>query len=470
MRNKSRGFLRLCPAFALAVAAGLSIAAPCQADVVMAIDIDHGRVPQLFDDHMVLQRDTNAAVFGKADPGENVSVTIAGQTRSTVTAADGNWRVELDPVPAGGPYDLVITGNNTITFTDVLFGDVWVLSGQSNMMIKRPWPGELAQYPQARVFKSTWSSRPSGLCFDFARVMNEELGVPVAVLQRAMRGSSGLVRTWLGPDAANYADPVVQEVVASGDYGQSYEAVIDGVTGFAVKGFVWWQGASDIRRRTDPGPFYSHIFPAMIQSWRTAWNRGPLPFLFLQESVGRGLQPEQALPSPLPDPNDFMPVARMRQAFMDALALENTQVITSADLVGGLHPKDREGYLRRIQAAVLGFVYGYDITYTGPTYAGMSIEDGNRVRIRFRPRTATDLHSRGPLQGFSISGDGTTFVWADAEIQGEEVVVWNDSVPNPVEVRYGYDEDYTFANLFNWSELGELGAPTFSTNVTPFEP
>lgn len=458
-----------CPLLALAVVAALFVAAaPGEANIDLTIDIDHGRQPQLFDDHMVLQRDTNAAVFGKADPGENVIVSIAGQTKSTVTGENGRWRVELDPVAAGGPYELVIQGNNTITITDVLFGDVWVLSGQSNMMIKRPWPGELADHPQARVFKRTWNDRPGGLPFNFARVMNEELGVPVAVLQRAMRGSSGLARTWLGPSVVDSTDPVIQEVVATGDYGQSYQAVIEGVTGFAIKGFVWWQGASDIRRRTDPGPFYSHVFPAMIDSWRAAWNRGPLPFLFLQESVGRGLQPEQQLPSPLPDPNDPFPVAAMRQAFIQALALENTQIITSADLVGGLHPKDRDGYLLRIQAAVLGYVYGYDMTYTGPTYAGMSIEDGNRVRIRFRQNTATDLHSRGPLQGFSITGDGVTYVWANAEIQGEEVVVWSDSVLNPIEVRYGYDEDYTFANLFNTSEIGELGAPTFTTDATPF--
>ncbi len=444
-------------------------AAPSRANVSLAIDIDHGRVPQLFDDHMMLQRDTNAAVYGEADPGETVSVSVAGQTKTTVTPASGHWRLELDPVPAGGPYDLVIQGNNTITLHDVLFGDIWVLSGQSNMMIKRPWPGEVDDYPNARVFKTTWTSRPGGLPFDFARVLNEDLGVPVGVLQRAMRGSSGLVRTWLGPSVVDSTDPVIQEVVATGDYGQSYEAVIDGVTGFAVKGFIWWQGASDIRRRADPGPFYSHAFPAMIQSWRTAWNRGDLPFLFLQESVGRGLQPEQPLPSPYPaaDNDDPFPVARMRQAFIEGLALPETQVITSSDLVGGLHPKDREGYLLRIESAVLGFVYGWDMTFTGPTYQSMTIEDGNKVRIRFRDHTATELHSRGPLQGFSITADRQHYVWANAEIQGEEVVVWSDEVPTPVEVRYGYDEDYTFANLFNYSEIGELGCPTFTTDATP---
>jgi sialate O-acetylesterase len=187
----------------------------------------------------------------------------------------------------------------------------------------------------------------------------------------------------------------------------------------------------------------------------------------VQEPVGHGYQPEQSEPNPLPDANPTTRAADLRHAFIRAMRVENTQVITSADLVGGLHPRDREGYVRRIRTAVLGFVYGDNITFAGPTYQGMSIEAGNRVRIRFRDGTATGLQAHGgPLQGFSISADGVTFVWAEAEIQGEEVVVSSDSVQAPTIVRYGYDLDYTFANLFNDADMA---APTFSTDASPFE-
>ncbi|MFN2377213.1 MAG: hypothetical protein ABR538_11795 [Candidatus Binatia bacterium] len=434
----------------------------------MTLDGPGGRPLRLFDHHMVLQRDTVVPVWGKAAPGEAVQVTIASQTKSTVAGLDGRWRVELDPFPAGGPYNMAIVGNSTVRLADILFGDVWVMAGQSNLMIKRPRSGEMDQSPEARVFKRTWEDRPGDVPFNFARVMNLELGVPIGVLQRTMRGSSGLVRTWLGPEAANSTDPVILEIVNSGNFGQSYASVIEGVAGLAIKGVIWWQGEADLRSRSDPGELYGHIFPAVIQSWRSAWQQGPFPFLFVQEPVGRGYQPEQVAPDPLPDPNPTPRVGRLRQAYLKALELEQTQVITSADLVGGLHPKDREGYVDRIQAAVLGFVYGYEMTFAGPTFQGMTIEDGNRVRLRFRQGTATGLHARGgPLQGFSISGDGETFVWANSVIEGEEVLVWHDSIPAPAVVRYGYDLNFTFANLFNESGMA---CPTFTTELSPSVP
>lgn len=460
---------RACRGFFLLSALSFSaLATPCGATVEMINGYDHGLPIRLFSSHMVLQRDSNDPVWGTADPGESVSVTIASQVKATVADAGGNWRVVLDPVPAGGPYEMVVQGSsNALTFTDILFGDVWVMAGQSNLMIKRPFPGVLAQYPNARAFKRTWFDRVGGIPFNFARVMNEELGVPVAVLQCTARGSSGLARTWIAP-GAEMSDPVIADIIATGNYGQSYAASVERVAGFAIKGFIWWQGESDTRSRNDPGEEYAHVLPAVVESWRSTWQNPSLPFLFMMEPVGNGMQAEQTVPDSLPDAN-YTPQqsANMRQAFIRALRVENTQVITNADLVSGLHPRDREGYLRRIQTAVLGFVYGEPLIFAGPTYQGMSIESGNHVRIRFRPGTATGLEARGgPLQGFSISGDGVSFVWANAEIQGEEVVVWNDAVPSPTIVRYGYHKNYGFANLAN---AAGMGAPTFTTDATPFE-
>lgn len=445
----------------------LFVATPSHAILDLHVNDDRGRARFLFANHMVMQRDVAAPVWGKADPGEPVSVTVASQTKSTVTDPDGNWRIVLDPVPAGGPYDMVIQGFNKITLTDVMFGDVFLLAGQSNLMIRRLWPGQVAEHPEARVFKTSWQDRPGGLPFNFALSLSHEVGVTVGVLQCAMRGSSGLVRTWLGPDAANSTDPFVQDIVATGDWGQSYRSVVAPVMGFAIKGIVWWQGEADMRRREDPGPDYSHIFPAVIESWRSGWGLGAIPFQFLQEPVGDGLQPEQLVPSPLPDANPTGSAGRMRQAYIQTMALENTQVVTSGDMVGGLHPKDRDGYTRRIVGTVLARVYGRSLTYAGPTFQSATLESGGRVRIHFRTNTASGLTARGgPLQGFSISDNGRYFRWANAEIQGEEVVVWNDTLQDPpVVVRYGYDLDYTFANLFN--DAG-MAAPTFSTDATPY--
>jgi sialate O-acetylesterase len=439
--------------------------APADACVELSQE-EGGRPFDLFGKGMVLQRDTYVPVWGTADPDEPVTIKIASQVKSTVADSSGKWRVVLDPVPAGGPYLLVAVGaENTKYIPDVLFGDVYLMAGQSNLMIKRLRPGQMAEYPDVRVFKRTWEDRPGGIPWNFGRMLNTELGVPIGVLQRGMRGSSGLIRTWLGPDAVDSPEPVVRASVSgTSDWGQSYKAVIGNVAGFAIKGVVWWQGEADMRRQEDPGADYGEFLREVVRSWRVEWNQGPFPFLFLQEPVGGGLQPEQFV-SPLPPLLENHPAALMRQAYIDSLSVENTQVITSADLVDGLHPRGREGYCRRIVSAVLGRVYDHDISYAGPTFQSATVEPGGRIRIRFREGTALGLHARGgPLQGFVIIGGGKA-AWGNAEIQGDEVVVWADNVPYPSYVRYGYALDYTFANLFN--EAG-MGAPTFVTTARPF--
>ena len=446
------------------------LATPAAAVVETDFIVNGGLPTRLFTTHMILQRDQNAPVWGTADPGEHVSVTIDGQTKETDADGSGKWKVILDPRPAGGPHTMVIQGaTNTLTYDDILYGDIWLMAGQSNLMIKRPFPGKLLEFPEARVFKRTWNDRPGGMTFGIAKVLNQDVGVPVGVLQCAMRGSSGLARTWMGPDIVNSTDPFIQDIYATGNYGQSYEMAIKPVVGLAIKGVIWWQGESDTRSRNDPGEEYAHVLPAIMQSWRTAWNRPDLPFLAVMEPVGGGMMAEDTIPEPLPDPN-YTPQqsANMRQAFVRALKEPNYTIITNADLQSGLHPRDRDSYRDRIEVAVLARVYGEDIIYAGPTYAGKTIEDGNKVRIRFRDNTATGLQVRGggTLQGFSISGDGLSFTWANAEIQGEEVVVWSDDVPSPTVVRYGYHKVYKFANLMNGAGMG---APTFTTDAEPYE-
>jgi sialate O-acetylesterase len=441
--------------------------APAHALVALST-VDSGRVFDLFGDHMVLQRDTNTPVFGTASAGEQVTVTIGAQSKTTTGDSQGKWRVLLDPMPAGGPYDLTVSGPlNTVTITDVMLGDVFLMAGQSNLMIRRLRPAAMAEYPEVRVFKRTWRDRPGGTPFAVGRRLHRELGVPVGILQRGMRGSSGLIRTWLGPDAVNSPDLFIREITYSDDWGQSYHAVIGNVAGFAIKGVIWWQGEADMRRHKDPGLEYGLLLREVIRSWRVAWDQGLFPFLFLQQPVGGGYQPEQEVVDPLPEaPMAASPAGLMRQAYMETLSVENTQVITSGDLLDGLHPRDREAYALRIVNGVLARVYDYDITYAGPTYASSTIEAGGRVRIRFREGTARGLHAKGgDLQGFEIAGAGGEKVFANSVIEGEEVVVWSDGVPSPVLVRYGYAKDYTFANLHN---DGDMAAPTFTTRARPF--
>jgi sialate O-acetylesterase len=201
-----------------------------------------------------------------------------------------------------------------------------------------------------------------------------------------------------------------------------------------------------------------------VRSWRVAWDRSDLPFVLMQLPTGGGLQIDEtveALPASPPDPDI---AALMRRATFNGLSEPGTTLTVSIDVRGGTHPRDRALFGERMANNARAGVYGEGLVYSGPIYSSMTIESGNRVRLAFKPDTAIGLQAvGGPLQGFSISGDGETFVWANAEIEGDEVVVWNDAVAAPTVVRYAWARRPEWANLFN---AAGLGAAPFSTETT----
>ncbi len=473
-RSHARSSLtrRIRPTTGLALLLGLlGTATPVAAIVDMLPDVPKGVAPSIFDDHMVLQRDMAVPVFGKAAPGEMVSVTFNGQIESTVGGPDGRWTVFLDPMPAGGPFELTVIGDNTLQFTDVMIGDVWVFSGQSNMLIKRPSPSVLPQYPNVRsISRRGWSDRPGGTPFWIGVQLSEWLGVPVGVINRAARGAGSGIQTWLPPSAATDPDPELQALLPTfgAQLYNAYESLIRPVVPYGIRGVIWWQGEGDLRNISELPPSgtlaYRIVLPAMIRAWRNEWNQADFPFIFLQLPVGQGLAPDAQVAPPPAAPPLSNRASLMRQAYVGALEEPSTWMVVSIDLGGGAHPKDRDAYHDRIFRVARAAGYGDGAVYSGPVFESAMLE-GNRVRIRFRTGTATGLQTNGsPLQGFSISADGQTFVWASSEIQGDEVVVWNDSISAPVEVRYGWDKQPTWANLFN---VEELGAAPFSTQAIP---
>lgn len=422
-----------------------------------------------FSDGMVLQREMPAPVWGWADPGENVSVTIDGQTKQATAGVDGTWRVVLDPMPAGGPHSLTIEGTNTIVIQDVLVGEVWVCSGQSNMVVRRAKRRDLAEFPQIRALARSgrWNDRASGVAFAFAKELHATYGVPVGILNRAAGGTP--IRLWLAPEAAADTDPEAQAIVGGWtSFGDQYALHIAPLEGYAIRGVVWWQGEQDLKlARQDVGSVlhYYHLLPALVRSWRAAWQRSDLPFVLMQLPTGGGFRIERGLEPLPPVPPEPDNATLMRRATFHGLSEPGTTLTVSVDVRGGVHPRDRELYAHRIANNARASAYGESFAYSGPIYSSMSVEDGNRVRLAFRPGTADGLQVvDGAPQGFAISGDGETFVWAEAEIQGSEVVVWSDEVPNPTVVRYAWARNPEWANLFN-GDL--LGAAPFSTEDPP---
>jgi sialate O-acetylesterase len=451
--------------FALFAAVGAILTTALHAHALVALGPASRTDPQIFADGMVLQREMAAPIFGGADPGEQVTVTFNGQLKMTNADTNGRWRVDLDAMAAGGPYVLTAAGaTNTAVVSDVMVGEVWVASGQSNMVIVRVPTLELAAHPEVRVFyKRSWNGHPGTVPWLFAKELAQELGCTVAIINQAIGGS--YIKSWLAPSVYDDPDPELAALLAvTRDVGRYYDQFIAPLQPFAIRGVVWWQGEAEDRA---PAP-HREFFPALIRSWRLEWGQGNFPFIYVQVPTGRGLpfgQPVDPYPVPL-NASATDRHAFRRHSFLIGLTEPKTSMVLTHDLVGGTHPTDRASYSHRLVLHVLAKAYGQNLVYSGPLLASHSIE-GSSIRIRFRAGTAEGLQAGGgPLQGFAVSADGDTWHWADAVIEGNEVVVSSPAVPSPVLARYAWGNRPTWANLFNGAGLA---AGQFATDVTPLD-
>jgi sialate O-acetylesterase len=430
------------------VLAGAAVAAAvCSApSPARAVAVD----THLFTDGLVLQREMQAPVWGTGTPGEQVTVSVAGQSKSVTTGPDSRWIVRLGPLAAGGPYTLTIQGNNLLSFSNVYIGEVWLCAGQSNMVLEQPSPVQLAANPEVHALRfDDWSDAPGDICWEFALTINDFIGVPVGIINNAKGGAR--IRTWMPPSAATEdPDPALPAILAQYPiWGDLWEEVTVHLVPYGIRGVIWWQGESDSRTAND----HRSMLGGLIRGWRREWGQGDFPFLYIQLPNGKGL-PYGEPPRNLPRSSRGNPWASvMRQAFVDTLDVEpNTAMVVTSDLIGGIHPPPQQypEYAARLADAALVEVYGRNYTYTGPIVESATAE-GSNVRVRYRPHTADSLEFTGSsLQGFALTADGVTWEWADsATIEGTEVVVSSSSVPAPVGVRYGWASRFRWANLYN---------------------
>jgi len=431
------------------------------------------RLPHLLGDEMVLQRERPIPIWGTADPGETVAVEFAGRRATTNADAKGAWRVTLEPLPAGGPYEMTVRGKNTRTLRDILIGEVWVCSGQSNMQWPVEWSANAqeeianAHYPRIRLFTvpPTIASEPlsdvggawvacspqtipsfSAVAYFFGRALHRELGVPVGLINASWGGTTAEAWTSHPTLAANpdFA-PILARVHADDDPNKPsvlFNGMIHPLLPFAIRGAIWYQGESNVGRAYQ----YRSLFPALIRDWRAAWGEGDFPFLFVQlANFGD--------PQTKPGDSDW---AELREAQMRALSLPNTAMASAIDLGDALdiHPKNKQDVGERLALCALATAFGREIEYSGPLYTGMSVE-GNAIRLRF-DHVAHGLIAKGSetLEGFAVAGADRRWVWANARIEGDTVVVSSPEVPHPVAVRYGWHHNPR-GNLYN-----SVGLPT----------
>lgn len=436
----------------------------------------------MFSDNAVLQRKISVPVWGTANNGEKVTVKIQRQTVTTV-AQDGKWMVHLKPLKVGGPYTMTVSGDNTIELKNILVGDVWICSGQSNMgfPLTAASNGKEAiaasKDPMLRLYavpnictdkplddvKSVWvESNPTtsgwftAVGYFFGRDLRKALNIPIGLVNTSWGGS--FAEAWTSASVLK-AHPELNGIppslagqaphVASG----LYNGMIYPLLPYAIKGAIWYQGESN----AGAAYRYRELFPIMIKNWRDDWGQGDFPFLFVQ------LAPFEYEPV-TPDPKNSA-WAELREAqLLTSLHTPKTGMAVITDLgdAKDIHPTRKEGVGARLALAARKIAYREKIVYSGPIYKSMKV-DGNRITISFNHTGSGLMAKDGPLKGFAIAGDDKKFVWADAVISGKKIVVSSPKVVNPVAVRYGW-ANFPDVNLYN---VEGLPASPFRTDDFP---
>jgi sialate O-acetylesterase len=412
---------------------------PAWADVTM---------PAMFSDHAVLQRDMMIPVWGTASPGEGVTVNFAGHEISTAASGSGDWMVLLDPMPANAsPETMTITGNNVITIDDLLVGEVWLGSGQSNM--QRPLSddcdaaaaiGDAVNYPNMRFFNVTASgndvnntvwevsdaiSAPSmsAVHYYFGRhLMQEQPDVPV-----------GLIASAVGATA-------IERWATCAGSGSLYTGQISPLQPYGIKGATWYQGEWDSRSANDAEKYYWQL-PCLIDEWRSDWGQPSFPFYVVQ-------MPKMGLKS----------IHIVRDAELQA-ALSDPQVemIVTIDQPGhDVHPPCKDPFGRRLARLALKLEYDVDLAARSPLpNAAASYVGGGSINVVF-DHVADGLESgdEAPLAEWEVAGADGNWMAADAEILGSDtVVVSSPLVSDPVSARYAYSTNPAANNLVSSAGL-----------------
>lgn len=442
------------------------------------------KLGSIFGDNMVFQQGIRAPVWGWTVPGEEVTVQFAGQIKSVHADATGKWLVKLGKLKASAePQSLTVECGTTITLTNILIGEVWLCSGQSNM--EKPigiQPGQkpvfnyqaelaAANHPQMRLFKvdralsaqpladltkvSGWLScdsnaldgiKFSAAAYFFGREILTNLNVPVGLVECSWGGTK--IEPWTPPAGVamvpNLADPatpnVPQTQISNSTPAVIYNAMIAPIAGFGIRGALWYQGESNCQGGTNNPGFldYDKRMLALACGWRSIWDEGPFPFYFVEIAPFKyhgGKIPRSPSAQTLPE---FWTMQSRAAA-----SLKCSGMVVTTDLVDDLndiHPRDKQSVGHRLALLARNKTYGENIVSSGPTFKGMKIK-GDRIVLCFDHDQGGLVSRDGqPLNWFTIAGMDGTFLAAEAVIVGETVEVSASGLHNPAAVHFAWDE------------------------------
>ncbi len=469
------------------------------------------KLPAIFGNHMVLQRDASVPVWGIASPGEEVTVSIAGQTVVAKADAQGKWTVKLAKLSAAGPHTLTVTGKNTVSFSDVLVGEVWLGSGQSNMAMTvnraKDYEQEqaAAKLPQVRMFteasgaatsaqsegKGEWVvcspetvGRFSATAYFFGREIHRAVKVPVGLINSSVGGTP--IESWIAP-AAQQASPALREFQAAQQKAARPFDATKAKAKFDEDLAKWKEAAKKAKAAGKPVPkaprdpvalnqrkgnvgglFNGKIAPLIPFAIRGAlWYQGEanstpekaplyqhqLPLLVSDWRARWGYDFPFAwvqLPNFGGAGRDWPEV---REGMLKTLALKDTGMAITIDIgeEKDIHPKNKQEVGRRLAAWALGTVYGQKGATSGPLPAGHQVR-GSEVVLSFSHADGGLVAKGGELKGFVIAGADKQWKPAQARIDGDKVVVASPDVKQPLAVRYAW-ENFPTCNLYNGAGL-----------------
>lgn len=436
-------------------------------------------LPAVIGSNMVLQRQSEAALWGTAKANAKVTVTTSWNGRRyTVNAgSNGAWKVKVQTPAAGGPYEITLTDGTPLKLTNILIGEVWVCSGQSNMEMpvmgfrNQPVMNTAdilmqANNPQIRLFNvprkvsrvplatcdASWEAADpatvgpfSAVGYQFAQMLQERLKVPVGIIESTWGGT--VIEAWMNesilqPFAGEIKIPAVTDTLKMrpNDPTGLYNAMIAPLLGFSIKGALWYQGESN---RTRPAQ-YQKLLPAMVKSWRDAWDSGNWAFYYVQIA-------------PFSYEKDTGEAGRLREAQLKAQSqIPDAGMAVSMDVgeAFNIHPPDKTIISKRLLYWALSHTYGYKgLPCEGPAYKSMQVS-GDTVKLSFdyAPNGLTTFGK--PLATlFEVAGADRVFHPAEAAvITRDGIAVRSSSVKTPVAVRYAF-KAWTVGTLYNTEGL-----------------
>ncbi len=471
-------------------------------------------VPNIFGSKMVLQREQHNPVWGKADPGEQVTVSIGTQKKTTKADDNGEWMVELDPLKLGDPLTMTVEGkSNTLTFDDVLVGEVWMCSGQSNMqwsVARSNFPKleiASANYPEIRLitvplkgtqepqdnFDGQWEicspdtiPHFSAVGYFFGRNLYNTLQVPIGLIDNAWGGSSA--EAWVPREVLEKYPEYTAYIQHNDSFVNAYSDEVHAEKVAKYKDDVAEWEANGMKGRKPrypsdprsnqhrPGNIYNGVLnPTIGYGIRgVIWYQGesnagraenyqklfPLMISNWRDAWGQGDFPFYWVQladyrDETDDPN-AAGWASLREAQTMTLDLPNTgqAVIIDAGEGRDIHPRDKQTVANRLASIALARDYGYKIPYKSGLYESMEVQ-GDKIVVTLDLEKGAKLYTfdvNEPI-GFAIAGEDQNFVWAKAKVTGDnQVTVWSENISNPAAVRYAWSNN-PVSNLYDTNGL-----------------